>query len=543
MANVLLIGYAGYPYTPSSLCPDNGLANLAAVLQEKGHRVRILDFGTIETMRRLYPEEISRRIAPIIKDLSELRGQPRPELMRALGEADAALEQHHAQEVQEIAEEVAREVADTEPAFVGFKLWNGDGFSGSVIIAETLRRRHPRIKLFAGGPHATWCGRVIYDRTDVFDAIVLGEAEASILDLADHATEGKSLDGLPGIVTRANREAAPTSAVVLDDIPSAIYDEEVYPAMAGDEKLKLFVLDDSRGCPYGCAFCAHPHTSGRRLRTQSAKLLVDDMEAVVRHHGAHAFRFAGSSTPGSLMAEVAEEVARRGLKVRYSSFGHFASSQPRHFERMRQSGLHAMFFGLETGSEELLARSVRKPIKLQQVRETVAAAKAAGIFVACSMIVPAPFETEETLEQSAQLIFELRPDSVPVQFPGLFPGAPWLEDPREYGFEVDKDQYMRENLDYKFKMLFPPMFWEPLPYKLNGMAFNEFTAITAKFVATLEANGILTNVPDDNALMASLVGMTPRQFRDQARWWCATGDARAMAQFVAQHNRGASSQQ
>jgi hypothetical protein len=69
------------------------------------------------------------------------------------------------------------------------------------------------------------------------------------------------------------------------------------------------------------------------------------------------------------------------------------------------------------------------------------------------------------------------------------------------------------------------------------MAFAEFTALTGRFAATLEANGILTGVPDDNLLMASIAGVPPRQFRDLARLWCSAGDSAAMARFVATFNR------
>ena len=96
MANVALINYAGYPYTPSSLCPDNGLGLLAAVLQEAGHHARILDYGTLDTMRRLYPEELSRQAAPVLAELASLRAAPPPELVQRLAQLDATLEAHQA---------------------------------------------------------------------------------------------------------------------------------------------------------------------------------------------------------------------------------------------------------------------------------------------------------------------------------------------------------------------------------------------------------------------------------------------------------------
>ena len=60
MAKGLLVSYAGYPYTPSSLMPDNGLASLAGSLIQAGHEVKILDYGTLDTVRRLIPKDISK---------------------------------------------------------------------------------------------------------------------------------------------------------------------------------------------------------------------------------------------------------------------------------------------------------------------------------------------------------------------------------------------------------------------------------------------------------------------------------------------------
>jgi radical SAM superfamily enzyme YgiQ (UPF0313 family) len=239
------------------------------------------------------------------------------------------------------------------------------------------------------------------------------------------------------------------------------------------------------------------------------------------------------------MHETAREIIRRGLDVVYTAFGHFASADRNHFEVMAQSGLRALFFGLESGCQEVLDRAAGKPIRLREIRETVESARRAGIFIVASMIVPLPFDTEETIEESLRFVLALRPDSVPVQLPGLLPGTPWLEQPEKYGFEVNKEEFLLEALDYKIKLLFPPAYWKPLPYRLNGMDYREFSARTAQFVARLEAAGILTGVPDDNYLLAELAGRPVREFRDQARLWCLTGDAEAMAETVAQVNRRA----
>ncbi len=541
MPGALLISFGGYPYTPSSLTPDNGLANLAGALVEEGWEAHILDFGTVSTMRRLFPAELTEALRPQAQALMGGGGGVlSEEAVRRLQEIDAALTRHQEAQMHAIADEVADRVRRERPDFVGLKLWNGDGFTGSVIIAERLREQFPDLPIYGGGPQASWWGAAIFRRSRAFTALLAGEGEIAIRLMAEHALGRAQLSAIPGAIFldgETTRTVPREEWVEMDDLPEPIYDEAAYPAMMGDEKVKVIVIDDSRGCPQRCGFCAHPVESGHRLRCTSASMLVDRMQRIRDRHGITAFRFSGSSTPGRLMADVAEEIIERGLEVDFTSFGHFASARPDHFERMAQAGLRAIFFGIESGCAEVLERAVRKGIDLARVKETVRQAQEAGIFVVASMIVPLPFDTEETIAESLEFVREVRPDSVPVQFPGLIPGTPWWTDAARYGLEFDAEEYTRTGLDYKIKLLFPPSMWQSLPYRVNGMDFSEFTKLTMQFAAALEASGILTAVPDDNALLAHCAGMSARRFRDLTRLWCAIGDAEAMGEMVTSANR------
>jgi hypothetical protein len=70
VAKGFLVSYAGYPYTPSSLMPDNGLASLAGSLLNAGHEVTILDYGTVEIIGRLMPASYKDRLKSIYDALA-----------------------------------------------------------------------------------------------------------------------------------------------------------------------------------------------------------------------------------------------------------------------------------------------------------------------------------------------------------------------------------------------------------------------------------------------------------------------------------------
>jgi hypothetical protein len=115
-----------------------------------------------------------------------------------------------------------------------------------------------------------------------------------------------------------------------------------------------------------------------------------------------------------------------------------------------------------------------------------------------------------------------------------------MERPEDYNLQIDdREALVAEELEYKIKLLFPPAYWEPLPYRVNGLDYHQFTALTARFAGALDQAGVLTGVPDDNVLLAELAGMTPREFRDSARLWHLTGEAEAVAGMVERVNGSA----
>lgn len=540
MARVLLVSYSGYPSTPAQLVANPWLAAQAGALAATGHEVLALDYGTVSMMRRLYPEALTAQLKPLAAEMMGGGGSQIDERgLRMLQDLSAMLDGHQDGVVADVTEELAAQVADYRPDLLMLEIGDGDGYAGTVRFAQGLKDRFPDLLIGAGGRKAAWFRGLIFKRNPVFDAVVFGDMEDCVVRLAAVAEGQLSLEQVPGIAINGGGETECDDTTSLDDLPLPLYDPAVYPAMAGNEKIKMGIISETRGCSNRCAFCAHPWEDGGRQRLASARKIVDTMEALQRQYGMNVFRFCGASTPSDLMYEVAQDILRRGLKLQYNSFGHYRSANPDHFETLTKAGLYSLFFGLESGCQEILDRAVQKGTKLEKVRETMAAAKAAGIFAAASMIAPLPFDTEETLAESLRFVTQLQPDSVPLQFPGLMPGSRWLADPAKFNIEVaDREQFLLNALDYKFKLLFPPQFWDPLPYKLNGMSFHEFTAVTIRFATQLEQAGILTNFSHTLAAIAKSAGMPARQLRDAAQLWAVTGDAEAMGAMVARANGG-----
>jgi radical SAM superfamily enzyme YgiQ (UPF0313 family) len=539
MSKGILISYPGYPYTPSSLLPDNGLANLAGALIEAGHEVLVLDYGTIDTMRRLIPKEMRPKLTRVynrfrfartngVSKLGALYSLMRLRLM------DRQLNRFRRLETMRIAEDLADIVRREKPDFIGFKLWNGDGFDGPVMMAKFLKKRFPQLRIFAGGPHVDFFRSLIFEKTKAFDGLIFGEAEETILHIAEFVSGNGKLN-FPNLITPDGQEREIKRIDNLDTLPMPIYDEQIYPAMKGDQKIKIVVLDESRGCPYKCAFCVQAVKSGHRRRTKSPDRIIREIKHIINSYGVSSFRYAGSSTPSGLMREVAETVINENLDIRYCSYGHVREFHAEDAALLRKSGLFGLLFGIESGSQKVLDL-MNKPTTVEQIRKAVKASREIGIFVVGSMILPAPGDDEKTMQESFDLLMDIRPDSIFIQFPGIYPRTPWLENPEKYGFELDAENYCRQIMNYKLKTLFPPSFWSPLPYKLNGMRFRQFARITEKFALRLEANGLVTQLTDDIALVGSVLGIEMKEFKKITAGAMWTGDWERMAEIASRFN-------
>jgi len=541
-----LINYSGYPAVIRSLALDNGLANLAGSLIQRGHQTTILDYATVDTIRRLFPHEYSDELSYLTRKIIcslELGFLPQRDDLNGFRELDTRINELQKEKMQQIAREISKYAKAHKVDFVGLKLWSGDGFEGSITIAEKLKQDNPKLPVFAGGPHVDSFKENIFDVCDIFDALVYGEGEETITMLADYVSGKRKLEDIPNLIYKKNGRIVTTPVRRinnLDSLSSPVYDQDVYLAMKGNQKIKMVFIDESRGCPNHCSYCIHPIKSGNRWRERTPQAVVEQMEEMNRKYGFTAFRFAGSNPPPFLKRRIANEILNRGLKVTYSAFGHIRDGLVVDFKLLRKSGCYSLFFGIESGSQRILDESMNKGIRIGQITKTIRACKQAGLYVVGSVIIPAPQETEETKKESFDLLLRMKPDSVVIWFPALMLGTDWEKNSQKYGFNIpNRKNYLKEAMLYKIKSFYPPSLWESSSeYNLNGKSFKEITKETGKFIRLLEKNKILTQVTSETALIARYARVSPRECRDKVRKYLSRGDYKSIGELVSKVNQG-----
>lgn len=535
----LLINYNSFPSTLDSLMPDNGLINLASSLIRAGHQTQILDFSTVSFITDLITVDLHNGLSEAYFELKKDR-KKLSKILPLFKEIFKKLEDRKQEVLKEkVIKTICDKISDFDPQFVGFKLWSGEGYLGCIEIAENIKERFPKIKRVGGGPHNDFFHEKTFDFTNAFDILAFGECEETVVDLAQWSIGKKRLNQINNIIYQHNGTIIrnPLKRVEdLDQFAKPIYDSSVYPELLGNEKVKVIMIDESRGCPNNCHFCPHPKKSGRKWRKRNPDNVVKIIKDVKTTLNTNCFRLAGSNPPTDLMEDICKQIIDNNLNIHFVAFGHGVNDSESYYHLLKKAGCSTLFFGIESGNGKILREVMNKTVSAARMKDAILKCKAAGIGTTASIIVPAPGETLESLYDTYQLLVDIWPDGVSLCMPGVFPGAEWYINKEKYGFEL-ADDYFPRMMAYTIRFMMPPPLWESFPYTVDGKDFTQMMILCDFLNTSLEKKGILTGINDVTLLFAQIFGFTIPQMRDLNRGMFITGDVQKIKASVNQFNQ------
>ena len=107
-------------------------------------------------------------------------------------------------------------------------------------------------------------------------------------------------------------------------------------------------------------------------------------------------------------------------------------------EIMRKANCQQVFFGVESGCQHVLD-SVKKGTTVKQNEKAIRLAKKAGLFVAVSIMVGYPGETQDMLMQTIEFIKKTEPDDAYICVATPYPGTELRKLIEENGWQMSDD--------------------------------------------------------------------------------------------------------
>jgi radical SAM superfamily enzyme YgiQ (UPF0313 family) len=348
-------------------------------------------------------------------------------------------------------------LAGLEAEVVGVSLhWFVHSY-GAVEVARFVKSLLPDSKVVLGGFTASFFAREIVERYSFIDAVVVGEGEEALLEIAS----GAPLEKVKGVVYREGRK------VLWSGYREPARDLEKYrftnlkvfdrwnlylrcsPSGYAPTRRPSFWVAVARSCPMNCAYCGgsregYMAAMGRaEPALRRPERVAEDVEALAAEYGVKIVKLShdpliwGESYYSRLM----EEIAKRGLDLRAYWDLTFLPS-----EELARKALRAFEGGLcwglsvETVNDEVRAR-IGRPYTLGDIERFLPVAERVGALLDGYFLVGLPGDTRVDVEKGIEYALETMRRYKNVYFVPPFPytidpHAPMALRPKDYGVKV-----------------------------------------------------------------------------------------------------------
>lgn len=237
----------------------------------------------------------------------------------------------------------------------------------AIPISRRIRERYPSVQIVWGGYFPSNHPAVVL-ASGYVDYIVHGPGEKSFPALLEAIEGARPLGEVPNLIYRDGDALVRTRRDELydpDSLPPLPYEAlgRFYPLRRYMGRTYLgsrtIAYHSSMGCPFTCSFCAVVPIYKARWKGKSAGLIYRDIKYLKETHGGNAIEFHDNNffVSEKRVAEFSRLMLNENMvwwgEGRIDTIDRYSDET---LALMRDSGCRMIFFGAETGNDELLRR-------------------------------------------------------------------------------------------------------------------------------------------------------------------------------------------
>lgn len=309
----------------------------------------------------------------------------------------------------EIFDRFKNDIASEEPDLVAISCTSGDEYYPTIRIARAVREVLPLATVVAGGYHASSCGEEMLKESKDIDCIIMGEGEIPLSKIVQNKLDKKSiLHDVLGVLTCNTNTFFRTDSVFteVNELPFLDLDlidfARPYPIIS---------VELSRGCPYKCNFCQESMMKGRFWRAKNPERAVQELEYLSEKLGYESFFFNDTlfGANEKWLIELCNIIYRKNIDIDWFAMVR-CSLREDTLNMMRKAGAYSLFYGLESGSQDILRHMEKVPGTqdytgyLKNAENTLINTVRAGIQPITGVIVGYPGETKRTMKETSDYL-------------------------------------------------------------------------------------------------------------------------------------------
>lgn len=390
-------------------------------------------------------------------------------------------------------------------------------------VFAIARRIFPGILTLLGGSYPTLLPEVALERDPNLSYVFIGPAETRLNDFMKSALSGDSEATLKtkGIAFRDGEGKIHINPISpqdmhlseLKDIDYSYMDLEPYTDQVHIDYMangrgKTFSMMTSRGCPHNCVFCANKVLQGRGLLFYSAKKVLSDMDWLIEKYKINHFIFIDDLFLYD--RKRVEEIIKGIIERRKTNPGltwHHANVSAWHLDpellaMMKKSGCSRIIISVESGSDRVLSKIIRKPFKLSLIPKVVKMCRDAGMDIGANFVIGLPGETWDEIRQTFKFAEDMQFDVSHFHIATPQPGTDLYKIAKEQNLLPQNFSFLDENF---------------FGYGEGFITTDEFTPAELKIVRAYEWDRINFSTPEKTAKVAEMYLTTVEKLNEHRK--------------------------
>lgn len=361
--------------------PPLGLAYLAAMLEENGTKVQVID--AIAEAADQYIQEDGYLIRGLTVEETVERIEPNSEL-------------------------------------IGISCMFTQDWPWMRILIRAIRARFPNAVIVGGGEHLTALPEFCLRDCPELDFCVLGEGEETLVELVNNLDDPQRLREVAGLSFLNRGKYVQTCSRkrirAVDELPYPAwhhFNMEVYLSSRnahGVFRGRSMGILATRGCPYKCTFCSNPVMYGNLWMARSPSDVLDEIELYMDKYGAENIDFYDLTfiLKKSWILEFCGEIERRGMNFTWQlPTGTRSEVIDDEVSRaLYRTGCRNITYAPESGSPATLKR-IKKQVDLGKLTKSIRSALAAHVNVKVNMVIGFPDDERSDMVKSVLFAWKL----------------------------------------------------------------------------------------------------------------------------------------
>ena len=344
------------------------------------------------------------------------------------------------------------------------------------------------------------------------DAIAIGEAEQTVLELCNSFKNDQPIDNIAGIAFIKNNQVTKTEkrTVIkdLDTLPQPAWDhinitpyKEIWLKNHGYFSLNFVT---TRGCPYKCNWCAKP-IYGNRYNSHSPEEIVQQIKKWQTHFGFTHIWFADDifGLKPNWLKEFEHYIQKEQVKISYKIQSRAdLLLEEDNIKHLVNSGCTMVWMGAESGSQKILD-AMDKGTKVEQIYQATHLLKKHKINVSLFLQLGYLDETINDINLTIKMVEDLLPDDIGISVSYPLPGTGFYEKVKTQ-LKTKSNWKDSDDLDMMFQNTYPKEFYKQLQRYIHKRYRKQIGLASAKKMLTAPSKQHLKNV-------LSLIKMIPAE--------------------------------